>query len=178
MNTPDLIELLRFAHQKNASDLHLSAQQPIMLRIDGNLLPMDISPIDTDNIMQMLRHVMDDTDYRQWQHNLEHDFVLSLDGIARFRVNVFFQAHGAAAVFRVIKTHIPSLQQLSCDEHVYESMLKIAKLQTGLVLITGATGSGKSTTLASFIDHINQHQKSTLSPLKTPLNMSIAPSFR
>ena len=62
-----------------------------MLRIDGNLLPMDITPIDTDGIMQMLRFVMDDTDYHQWQHNLEHDFVLSLDGIARFRVNVFFR---------------------------------------------------------------------------------------
>lgn len=169
MNTPDLMELLRFAHQKNASDLHLSAQQPIMLRIDGNLLPMDISPINTDSIMQMLRLVMDDTDYRQWQHNLEHDFVLSLDGIARFRVNVFFQAHGAAAVFRVIKTHIPSLQQLSCDEHVYESMLKIAKLQAGLVLITGATGSGKSTTLASFIDHINQHQKKHIITIEDPI---------
>ena len=79
-----------------------------MLRIDGNLLPMDITPIDTDGIMQMLRPVMDDTDYHQWQHNLEHDFVLSLDGIARFRVNVFFQAHGAAAVFRVIKHTFPA----------------------------------------------------------------------
>lgn len=66
MNTPDLMGLLRFTHQKNASDLHLSAQQPIMLRIDGNLLPMDITPIDTDGIMQMLRLVMDDTDYHQW----------------------------------------------------------------------------------------------------------------
>lgn len=129
-----------------------------MLRIDGNLLPMDITPIDTDGIMQMLRPVMDDTDYHQWQHNLEHDFVLSLDGIARFRVNVFFR-HTVRRLFSGDKTHIPSLQQLSYDEYIYDSMLKIAKLQAGLVLITGATGSGKSTTLASFIDHINQHQK-------------------
>ena len=70
-----------------------------MLRIDGNLLPMDITPIDTDGIMQMLRLVMDDTDYHQWQHNLEHDFVLSLDGIARFRVNVFFSGTRCSGCF-------------------------------------------------------------------------------
>ncbi|OAV00128.1 MULTISPECIES: type IV pilus twitching motility protein PilT [Moraxella] len=165
----NLKDLLVFAHNQGASDLHLSAQQPVMLRIDGNLLPMDITPIDTDSIMQMLRLVMDDTDYRQWQHNLEHDFVLSLDGIARFRVNVFFQAHGAAAVFRVIQAKVPTLRRLIDDDRIYDSLRQITTLRAGLVLVTGATGSGKSTTLASFIDHINQHQKKHIITIEDPI---------
>ena len=165
----NLKDLLVFAHNQGASDLHLSAHQPIMMRIDGELMPMSLAPIDADGVTQMLRSVMDETDYDHWQQHLEHDFVIDLDGVARFRVNAFFQTHGAGAVFRVIQAKVPTLRQLIDDDRIYDSLRQITTLRAGLVLVTGATGSGKSTTLASLIDHINQHSKAHILTIEDPI---------
>lgn len=169
MNTPTLGDLLAFAHAKGASDLHLSAQKPVMLRIDGELSVLDM-PVMTDaQIRAMLSSVMSKVDFEQWQNKLEHDFVISTKSSGRFRVNAFFQDQGAAAVFRLIADQVPRLTTLIDDEFVRQSLIEITKLRSGLVLVTGATGSGKSTTLASLIDHINRSQKSHILTIEDPI---------
>lgn len=169
MDRPVLNDLLAFANAKGASDLHLSAQKPVMLRIDGELCKLDLPIMTAENIEAMLKTVMSDADFKDWQTKREHDFAIAIDGIGRFRVNVFFQSEGAAAVFRLICDTVPKLQTLIEDDLVYHSLIEITKLRAGLVLVTGATGSGKSTTLASLIDHINHTQKSHILTIEDPI---------
>lgn len=169
MNTPTLSDLLSFAYTKGASDLHLSANQPVFIRIDSELVSVDIKPMDTHTITKMLQEVMPSDDYAHWQEKLEHDFIINLPSIARFRVNVFFQSHGVAAVFRVITSGIPTLESLTNDPLIQHTLQYISQLKSGLVLITGATGSGKSTTLASLIGHINHTKKAHIITIEDPI---------
>ncbi|MFB6348131.1 type IV pilus twitching motility protein PilT [Moraxella sp. ZJ142] len=172
MSVPNLLDLLSFSHAKGASDLHLSAGSPVMLRLDGELMPVGIANIHSDGISQMLRSVMTAADFEIWQTTKEHDFAISvsLQGVAvRFRVNAFFTHKGAAAVFRTIPSRIASLDELCTDATILHSLHAIAKLKSGLVLVTGATGSGKSTTLAAIINHINRHKKSHILTIEDPI---------
>lgn len=169
MDSLELKDLLAFARAKGASDLHLSAKKPVMLRIDGELCALDLPMMAAVCIEEMLMSVMSEADFKDWQRKLEHDFVINIDGVGRFRVNAFFQAEGAAAVFRVIANEVPRLHALIEDDFVRHSLIDITNLRAGLVLVTGATGSGKSTTLASLINHINQTKKSHILTIEDPI---------
>ena len=147
----DITELLKFTLDNKGSDLHLAgANQPIV-RIDGDLQRIKTDVLTADVIRAMLFSVMTEEQRAVYERDLEHDFAISLGQDARFRVNAFTNRQGSAAVFRVIPTKIPTMEQLDLPPVIR----RLAELEKGLVLVTGPTGSGKSTTLASMINHIN-----------------------
>ncbi len=147
----DITELLKFTLDNKGSDLHLAgANQPIV-RIDGDLQRIKTDVLTADVIRSMLFSVMTEEQRAVYERDLEHDFAISLGQDARFRVNAFTNRQGSAAVFRVIPTKIPTMEQLDLPPVIR----RLAELEKGLVLVTGPTGSGKSTTLASMINHIN-----------------------
>lgn len=147
----EITELLKFTLENKASDLHLSANNQPIVRIDGELQRIKTDMLTSDIIRTMLFAVMTEDQRAVYERELEHDFAISLGQDARFRVNAFTNRGGAAAVFRVIPTKIPTMEQLDLPP----VMRRLAELEKGLVLVTGPTGSGKSTTLASMINHIN-----------------------
>jgi twitching motility protein PilT len=158
-------DLLTLAIQNNASDLHLSQGLPPALRIDGELIFLnDITP---DMIIaDLIRATMNEQQWQTFQQILEIDFAYDIPEInARFRVNAYQQQRGAAAVFRTIPTHVPTLQELALPNILQD----FTKLTHGLVLVTGATGSGKSTTLAAIVDHINQHHAKHILTIEDPI---------
>lgn len=161
---PTLPQLLALAQKYQASDLHLSADAPIMLRVDGVMHPLPTPAPDSETVKQWLTSVMSKTQLDEWQRQLELDFVVEV-GELRFRANAFWQNHGAAAVFRRISSQVPSFGTLGLGQ-VFE---RIANLRQGLVLITGATGSGKSTTLAAMIDYINTHHARHIITIEDPI---------
>lgn len=147
----EITELLKFTLENKASDLHLSSNNQPIVRIDGELQRIKTDMLTSDIIRTMLFAVMTEDQRAVYERELEHDFAISLGTDARFRVNAFTNRGGAAAVFRVIPTKIPTMEQLDLPP----VMRRLAELEKGLVLVTGPTGSGKSTTLASMINHIN-----------------------
>lgn len=148
----EITELLKFTLDNKASDLHLSgANQPIV-RIDGELQRIRTDILDSDQIRAMLFSVMTEEQRAVYERDLELDFAISFGADARFRVNAFTNRIGSAAVFRVIPTKVPTMEQLDLPP----VMTRLAELEKGLVLVTGPTGSGKSTTLAAMINHINE----------------------
>lgn len=164
MKTANLSDLLTFICEQNASDLHLSANQPIMMRLHGKMTALPFDPPSHQAVTQMLFGVMTDEQQQAWQTNQELDFAIQTAN-ARFRVNVFYQHTGAAAVFRHIKQRIATLDELNAPP----ILQKIATLTQGLVLVTGATGSGKSTTLAAIIDYINRHRHAHILTIEDPI---------
>lgn len=148
----DITELLKFTLDNKGSDLHLSGQNQPIVRIDGDLQRIKTDPLSGDQIRAMLFSVMTEEQRSVFERDFEHDFAISLGTDARFRVNAFTNRRGSAAVFRVIPTKIPTMEQLDLPP----VMRRLAELEKGLVLVTGPTGSGKSTTLASMINHINE----------------------
>jgi twitching motility protein PilT len=148
----DIAELLKFTLENKASDLHLSGNSQPIVRIDGDLQRIKTEPLDAMQIRAMLFSVMSDEQRTVYERDLEHDFAISFGTDARFRVNAFTNRQGSAAVFRVIPTKIPTMEQLDLPP----VMRRLADLEKGLVLVTGPTGSGKSTTLAAMINHINE----------------------
>lgn len=147
----DITQLLQFSVKQGASDLHLSAGLPPMLRHDGDIRKIDIPNLDPEMIHKMIYDIMDDFQRKEFESTLEADFSFSLPNIARFRVNVFQQNRGIGAVLRTIPGSVPSLEDLNAPE-IFKS---IALTPRGLILVTGPTGSGKSTTLAAMVDYIN-----------------------
>jgi twitching motility protein PilT len=147
----EITELLKFTLENKASDLHLSSSNQPIVRIDGDLQRIKTDVLTSDIIRTMLFAVMTEDQRAIYERELEHDFAISLGTDARFRVNAFTNRGGAAAVFRVIPTKIPTMEQLDLPP----VMRRLADLEKGLVLVTGPTGSGKSTTLAAMINHIN-----------------------
>ena len=147
----DLTQLLAFTLQNGASDLHLSATNPAIIRVSGEMKRVKGDPLTSDDIRIMLYSVMKDDQRAEFEKELELDFAISLGEKARFRVNAFTTRNGTSAVFRTIPTEIPSMGQLDLPP----IMKRFAELEKGIVLITGPTGSGKSTTLAAMINHIN-----------------------
>lgn len=161
----DITTLLQMTVEQNASDLHISAGAPAMLRIHGQLNPVTDDPIPREEVHTMLFDILTDEQKARFQEELEIDFSLELQGLSRFRINVFNQRRGEGAVFRVIPTKIKSIKDLGLPE----SILQLNHLKRGLVLVTGPTGSGKSTTLAALIDDLNVGRNEHIITIEDPI---------
>ena len=143
----DITELLAFSAKEGASDLHISAGLPPTIRIDGDVRRINLPPMEHRQVHSLIYEIMNDKQRRDYEEFLETDFSFDVPGIARFRVNVFYQNRGAAAVFRTIPSNVLTLEQLDMGD-IFK---KLALMPRGLVLVTGPTGSGKSTTLAAMV---------------------------
>ena len=161
----DITELLAFTAQQNASDLHLSAGLPPMIRVDGDIRRINVPPMDHAQVQGLIYDIMNDQQRRDYEDQLETDFSFEVPGIARFRVNAFNQNRGAGAVFRTIPSTILSLEDLGMPDVLKE----FAMMPRGLVLVTGPTGSGKSTTLAGMIDFINEKRFDHILTIEDPI---------
>ncbi len=147
----DITELLSFAVKQNASDLHLSAGVPPMIRVDGDVRRVNMPAMEHREVHALIYDIMNDKQRKDYEEFLETDFSFEVPGLARFRVNAFNQNRGAGAVFRTIPSKVLTMEDLGLGK-VFQDL---AMLPRGLVLVTGPTGSGKSTTLAAMVDYIN-----------------------
>ena len=161
----DIAELLDFSVKHNASDLHLSAGVSPMIRIDGEVRKLGIPAFSHAEVHRLIFEIMNDAQRSEFEEHLEVDFSFELPEIGRFRVNAFNQARGSAAVFRTIPTNIPTLEDLDAPA-IFE---KIVNLEKGLVLVTGPTGSGKSTTLAAMVNYINRNHNKHILTIEDPI---------
>ncbi|EKE83722.1 type IV pilus twitching motility protein PilT [Idiomarina xiamenensis] len=161
----DLNQLLSLSVKQNASDLHLAAGSPPRLRIDGDIRPLQLPELDHATVTDMMYGIMNKRQQQQYEQELECDFSIAVDNVARFRVNVFTQQHGIAAAFRTIPAEVLSLEQLQAPA-IFQ---QIARLPRGLVLVTGPTGSGKSTTLAAMVDYINRETSQHILTIEDPI---------
>jgi twitching motility protein PilT len=164
-----IAELLTLSVKKNASDLHLSAGMPAIVRIDGDLVNLqDDVVLDAETVKNFIYSTMTPDQQKEFEKELEVDFATEIENVARFRVNAFHQSNGPAAVFRVIPEVIPTLDELDLPP-VFKQLLD---LPNGLILVTGPTGSGKSTTLAAMVDYINTKQSSHIITIEDPIEFS------
>jgi twitching motility protein PilT len=161
----DITQLLTFGVQQGASDCHLSSGEPPMLRIHGELKKLDHAALSKDDVHNMVFDMMNDNQRKVFQETRECDFSFEMGEIARFRVNVFMQRRGEAAVFRTIPTKILALEQLGMPPILRE----LCDKEKGLVLVTGPTGSGKSTTLAAMIDYLNDTFEGHILTIEDPI---------
>jgi len=161
----DLTQLLAFSMKNNASDLHLSANSQPIIRVNGEMKKVKSDPLTTDEIRSMIYSVMSEDQRAVYERDLEIDLAISFGETTRFRVNAFNTRNGAAAVFRTIPTVIPTMEELDLPP----AIRKFAELEKGLVLVTGPTGSGKSTTLASMVNHINQTKGKHILTIEDPV---------
>lgn len=161
----DITELLAFSAKQNASDLHLSAGLPPMIRVDGDVRRINVPELDHKQVHALVYDIMNDKQRRDFEEHLETDFSFEIPGVARFRVNAFNQNRGAAAVFRTIPTEILSMETLGMGQ-VFRDL---SSKPRGLVLVTGPTGSGKSTTLAAMIDYINENKNHHILTVEDPI---------
>ncbi len=161
----DIAELLAFSVKNNASDLHLSAGLPPMIRVDGDIRRINVPPLEHKEVHALIYDIMNDKQRRDYEEFLETDFSFELPGIARFRVNAFHQDRGAGAVFRTIPSKVLTLDDLGCPPIFRE----LTQKPRGLILVTGPTGSGKSTTLAAMIDYINSNNYSHILTIEDPI---------
>ena len=148
-----------------ASDLHLAAGQPPMVRLHGEIERIQFPVFQNDDLKQMLYEIAPDIKIKQFEETGDVDFAYELPGVSRFRVNFFNQIRGVGAVFRVIPTEILTMEQLRLPKIIS----KLCELEKGLILVTGPTGSGKSTTLAAMIDHINKTRKVHILTVEDPV---------
>lgn len=161
----DITELLGFTVKNNSSDLHLSAGLPPMIRVDGDLRKINVPALEHKEVLKIVYDIMNDRQRKEYEENLEVDFSFEIADLARFRVNAFNQSRGAAAVFRNIPSKILSMDDLKLPPVFVE----MANYPKGLVLVTGPTGSGKSTTLAAIIDFINSNRYDHLLTVEDPI---------
>jgi twitching motility protein PilT len=161
----DISELLAFSVKNNASDLHLSAGLPPMIRVHGDVRRINLPPLEHKDVHGMIYDIMNDGQRKAYEENLECDFSFAIPGLARFRVNAFNQDRGAGAVLRTIPSKILSLEQLNCPKIFADLALK----PRGLVLVTGPTGSGKSTTLAGMVNHLNENEYGHILTVEDPI---------
>ena len=161
----DITQLLAFSVKNKASDLHLSAGLPPMLRVHGDVKRINLPVMEHKEVHAMVYDIMSDTQRKQYEENLECDFSFEVNGLARFRVNAFNQKRGAAAVFRTIPSKVLTLEQLNAPKIFQELALK----PRGMVLVTGPTGSGKSTTLAAMIDYLNDNAHGHILTVEDPI---------
>jgi twitching motility protein PilT len=161
----DITQLLQFSHQQEASDLHISAGEPPMLRVHGDMKRIKVPALSPEETVKMVYDVMGDNQRRTFEERSELDFSMQLGELARFRVNVFRQNRGVGAVFRKIPTTILSLEELGMPAILAD----ISRREKGLVLVTGPTGSGKSTTLAGMIDLINSELEGHILTIEDPI---------
>jgi len=161
----DISELLAFSVKNKASDLHLSAGLPPMIRVHGDVRRINLPPLEHKDVHGMIYDIMNDGQRKQYEEMLECDFSFAIPGLARFRVNAYNQERGAAAVMRTIPSKILSLEDLNAPKIFAELALK----PRGLVLVTGPTGSGKSTTLAAMVNHLNEHEYGHILTIEDPI---------
>jgi twitching motility protein PilT len=161
----DLTELLAFVVKNKASDLHLSSGLPPMIRVHGDVRRINVPPMEHKEVHGMIYDIMNDGQRKFYEENLECDFSFAVPNLARFRVNAFVQQRGAAAVMRTIPSKILSLADPKCPK-IFE---EIADQPRGIVLVTGPTGSGKSTTLAGMVNHINENEQGHILTIEDPI---------
>ena len=161
----DISDLLAFSVKNKASDLHLSAGLPPMIRVHGDVRKINVPAMDHTQVHDMVYDIMNDGQRKVYEETLECDFSFEIPNLARFRVNAFNQNRGSGAVFRTIPSKILSLEQLACPPIFKE----IADTPRGIVLVTGPTGSGKSTTLAAMVDYINENEHGHILTVEDPI---------
>ncbi|MFT7299930.1 MAG: twitching motility protein PilT [Porticoccus sp.] len=161
----DITELLAFSVRQGSSDLHLSAGLPPMIRIDGGMRRVNLPPMEHKEIHSLIYEVMNDKQRRNYEEFLETDFSFDVPGVARFRINAFNQNRGVAAVFRTIPSRVLTLEDLGFGQIFRD----LSMLPRGLVLVTGPTGSGKSTTLAAMVDYVNENRYQHILTIEDPI---------
>lgn len=161
----DTAELLAFSHKNKASDLHLSSGLPPMIRVDGDMKRINLPVLDAETVQKMVFDIMNDQQRKSYEENLEVDFSFEIPNVARFRVNAFNQDRGPAAVFRTIPSVVLSLEDLDAPKTFGE----LCEKPRGMILVTGPTGSGKSTTLAAMVDYVNTNHKAHILTVEDPI---------
>ena len=161
----DITELLTFSAKNGASDLHISAGEPPMIRVDGDIKKINLPPMDHKEVHALVYDIMNDKQRKDFEEFLETDFSFEIPNLARFRVNAFNQNRGAGAVFRTIPSKVLTMEELGCPD-IFK---KIADNQRGVVLVTGPTGSGKSTTLAAMVDYRNEKDNEHILTIEDPI---------
>ena len=161
----DITELLAFSVQHKASDLHLSSGVAPMIRVDGDVRRINIPALENKDVQSLVYDIMNDNQRKDYEQNLEVDFSFEVPNLARFRVNAFNSNRGPAAVFRTIPSEVLTLDDLGAPD-IFKT---IADTPRGLVLVTGPTGSGKSTTLAAMVDYINQNKHHHILTIEDPI---------
>ncbi len=161
----DISDLLAFSVKNKASDLHLSAGLPPMIRVHGDIRKINLPSMDHSEVHDMVYDIMNDGQRKVYEETLECDFSFEIPNLARFRVNAFNQNRGSGAVFRTIPSKILSMEQLGCPPIFKE----IAQNPRGIVLVTGPTGSGKSTTLAAMVDYVNENEFGHILTVEDPI---------
>jgi twitching motility protein PilT len=161
----DITELLAFSAKQGASDLHLSAGLPPMIRVDGDVRRINLPALDKKAVTDLIYDIMNDRQRKDFEEFMETDFSFEVPGVARFRVNAFNQNRGAGAVFRTIPSKVLTMEDLGMSD-VFR---RISDVPRGLVLVTGPTGSGKSTTLAAMIDYLNANKHHHILTVEDPI---------
>ena len=161
----DITELLAFSVKNKASDLHISAGEPPMIRVDGDVKRINLPPMDHKEVHAMMYDIMNDKQRKDFEEFLEADFSFEVPNMARFRVNAFNQNRGAAGVFRTIPSEVLTLEDLNAPE-IFKT---ISDNRRGIVLVTGPTGSGKSTTLAAMVDYRNEKDNEHILTIEDPI---------
>jgi twitching motility protein PilT len=161
----DIAELLAFSVKNKASDLHLSAGLPPMIRVHGDVRRINVPPLEHKDVHGMVYDIMNDSQRKVYEEVLEVDFSFEIPNLARFRVNAFNQQRGAGAVFRTIPSKVLTLEDL----HAPKIFAEITKYPRGLVLVTGPTGSGKSTTLAAMVNDVNENDYGHILTVEDPI---------
>ena len=161
----DITQLLAFSVKNKASDLHLSAGLPPMIRVHGDVRRINVEPLDHKQVHAMVYDIMNDTQRKNYEEFLEVDFSFEIDGLARFRVNAFNHNRGAGAVLRTIPSKILTLEQLNAPKIFVDLAMK----PRGMVLVTGPTGSGKSTTLAAMVNYLNENEYGHILTVEDPI---------
>ncbi len=161
----DIAELLAFSVKNKASDLHLSAGLPPMIRVNGDMRRFDLPAMDHRTVQGLVYDIMNDKQRKDYEEFLETDFSFEIPGLARFRVNAFNQKRGAAAVLRTIPSKVLSLEEINAPK-IFREIVEVSR---GLILVTGPTGSGKSTTLAAMMDFLNDTRYEHILTIEDPI---------
>jgi twitching motility protein PilT len=161
----DITELLGFSVKQGASDLHITAGMPPLIRVDGDIRRINVPEMDQKEVHSLIYEIMNDKQRKDYEEFLETDFSFEIPNLARFRVNAFMQNRGSAAVFRTIPSEVLAMDQLGMGD----IFRKISNVPRGLVVVTGPTGSGKSTTLAAMVDYINETRYEHILTIEDPI---------
>ena len=161
----DITELLAFGVKNKASDLHLSSGLPPMIRVHGDVRRINLPPMEHKDVHAMVYDIMNDSQRKMYEETLECDFSFEIPNLARFRINAFNQHRGAGAVFRTIPSKVLTLEELNCPK-IFKD---ISEYPRGIVLVTGPTGSGKSTTLAAMVNHVNENEYGHILTVEDPI---------
>jgi twitching motility protein PilT len=167
----DISELLLFTKKEGASDLHLSAGEPPIIRVDGDITKVDAPPLKKEEVHTLLYDILNDRQRKVFEEKHELDLSFNFRGVGRFRVNAFVQSRGEAIAFRVIPDKVPSIDSLGMPPIVKE----LTRRPRGMILVTGPTGSGKSTTLAAMIEQLNQREKLHIITIEDPIEFVYEP---